>query len=665
MKTTVWHPARLFSSILSVGLVVMVASCGGGGDSTTDPPPPPPPPPPPGSFSLSIAGGPITVPRAATGFVTITVARTGGYAATVSLAVAGLPGGVTASWSADQLGASQLTSTLTLSATAFATAGEHTITVSGTATGASTQSVPFQLTVSTPAETGPFSLSISSGAFIATNIWSIPPQVTVIRNPGFTAPVTFTMSGLPASLTTTFQSFGGPVGVRITGTAPNGTYTGIIRGTSSQGDQLVTLQVLVPPPSTGAIRWKFCNASVSDGPYMFAVKDGDGPWTAVYPSRADTSYSFDITSNRGQVAWVKGVNGDVLRTNVYQLTAQEISATAAAQCLRYPNQFTNRSLTTSMANPPSGATSLHVSVGAESGLTTGGGNFGLHRFLPSGPLDAVAVFNGATVDSSAIPVNRMVVTRIAAAPNNSNVALDGAGVDAFDPITSTWVFNNTGGEPMSLNQMLLTANGTAGVYYHIPVAQSTTTTRTLYGAPLARTIAGDLHQVVATLNVRGATVSDPQRATRQIITYMRTLADRTLSFGPPMPAPVVSSAGGRLRAQGSLPAEYNNGVTFEGASPALARGVTIHASRGFLGTGNTYDVQVPDLTSVSGWDLMYSVPVNGPIQWSASGGGPTLDYFDPRLWHNLTRARWTGLGAVLPSDGATFYFARAFGTFLP
>jgi hypothetical protein len=158
------------------------------------------------------------------------------------------------------------------------------------------------------------------------------------------------------------------------------------------------------------------------------------------------------------------------------------------------------------------------------------------------------------------------------------------------------------------------------------------------------------------------------RASRQIIAYSRSIADRTLSFGPAMPASSVTSlGGGRLRAQGTVPTEYQSGVTFDVTQTTTGRFATIHASRGFLGAGANYDLQMPDLSGAIGWDTQFPLRTGVATNWWVSGGGPVLDVFDARYIFNSTRSRWTGAltGIQAPADGATYLMARTVGVTTP
>ena len=315
----------------------------------------------------------------------------------------------------------------------------------------------------------------------------------------------------------------------------------------------------------------------------------------------DSVYSFNIASATGSVATVTNDSGGY-RTTVYQYTAAELAARAASQCALVQNS-TTRTANGSFAGVTGFRTS-QVGMGWWFGSANGNGTFSLLN-LPPGPLDVVAMRNGDISALLEIPVDRAIIRRgVNPASGATLPVLDFNAAESFAPTTATWTFNNVNaGEQMSVSQSFITAGGTTGFFSLYPGVDRAETVRTIYGIPLAQTIAGDLHQVVATINTVGIPAAAPNRGSRQIIAYARTLAnDRTLAFGPAMPAPTVTAVPdrrGRLRAVGTLPTEYSAGVSFDVTQTSTARYATVHTTRDFLNTAGTYDVQIPDLTARS------------------------------------------------------------------
>jgi hypothetical protein len=643
-------------------------ACGGSSDATGGTGPGPTTT--TGSFGVTSSSA-VSVARGASGTVTITVARSGAFTGAVSLAASGLAAGVTATFNPSTIAAGQTTSTLTLTTTATTPVGTTTITISGTASGIANSTATVALTITAPAATGPFTmgLSVSSFLILPSNHVPAPPVLTVTRNAGFTGAVALTTTGLPATLGV-FYSPNNLTGTTASltildlGTSP-GSYTATVRGVAAGGlgERTLTFQVVVAAASAGNIHWKFCSGSTPQ--YFFAVKDGNGPWTRIMPG-ADSVYSFNIASATGAVASVTNDSGGY-RTTVYQMTAAELTARAASQCALVSNA-TTRTATGSFAGVTGFRTS-QVGMGWWFGSANGNGSFSLLN-LPPGPLDIVAMRNG-DIASLEIPVDRAIIRRaVNPASGAALPVLDFNAAESFAPTTATWTFTGVGtSEQMSISQSFITAGGTTGFFSIYPGIDRPETIRTIYGIPLAQTIAGDLHQVVATINTVGIPAAAPNRGSRQIITYARTLTtNRTLAFGPAMPAPAVTvPAAGRLRAAGTLPTEYSAGVSFDVTQTSTARYATVHTTRDFLNTAGTYDVQMPDLTGAIGWDTQFAIRAGVATNWWVSGGGPVMDFYDARYIFNTTHSRWTGAqtGIVAPADGATYLMGRAIGTATP
>ncbi|HTE46741.1 MAG TPA: hypothetical protein VK636_15925 [Gemmatimonadaceae bacterium] len=651
----------------------LAASCGGGGDGTGGIGPGPTPT---GSFAVAGSGA-LSVPQGASGTVTITVARSGAFTGSISLAVSGLPAGVTGAFNPSTVAAGQTTSTLTLTAGAASPAGTTTVTITGAASGFSNQTASVALTITAPVTTGPFTMGLSATSFLVlpTNHLSRYPVLTVTRNAGFTGAIALTTTGLPATLQllytpnnlTAITASTSTFIIDIGGTPP-GTYTATIHGVAAggAGERTTTLQVLVAATSVGNIHWRFCSASTPQ--YFFAVKDGSGPWTRVMPS-VDSIYSFNISSAVGSVATVTDDSGG-MRTTIYQYTAAELAARAAAQCALTQN-VSSRTANGNFGGVTGFRTS-QVGMAWWFGSANGNGAFSLLN-LPAGPLDVVAMRNGDISALLEIPVDRAIIRRgVNPASGGTLPVLDFNAAESFAPTTSTWTFNNVNaGEQMSVSQSFITAGGTTGFFSLYPGVDRTQTVRSIYGIPLAQTIAGDLHQVVATINTTGAPASSTTRASRQIVSYARTLGDRTVAFGPAMPAPTVTAVAGlpagRLRAVGTLPTAYAAGVTFDVTQTSTARFATVHSSGAFLNAAGVYDVQIPDLSGAVGWDTQFAIRAGVATNWWVNGGGPVLDFYDGRYIFNTTRSRWTGAqtGMVVPADGATYLMARAIGTTTP
>ncbi len=657
------------AAILSVAAVTVTA-CGGGGDVT-------PPPVATGSFVVTGSAPTLTLAPGATQTLVITVTRTGGFTGNVTLTAAPLPANVTATFAPAVVGAGVTTSTLTLVVGAGAANGMTAITVSGTAPGLATQSAGLQLTINTPV-VGPASFSIAPSvtAFVSPPAATLVhiPTIAITRDAGYTGTITFSVSGLPptiAAVVTPAVASGTSVSLPIVNAgAPNGTYTATIRavGASGGGERTATVQVVVGPATTGNITWRICSSAPRYPSYFVAVKDGSSAWSRVVPGDNGTSYSFNVVQPTASVAWVT-IDSGVARTTVYNATQAELTALGASDCALYQNVSSRGANGTLTGLTPTQQALIGMgwwSTSAASPLGNPIVNYSVLN-LPAGTLDLIAS-RVATDGNFQTLADRMIIRRgLDPAAGVSQPLLDFNSAEAFTPTTATWTVNNNGGASFGLTEVFTTAGASSAELTPGPGIDRSSTARTVYGVPLAKTVAGDLHQVVLTIGTLAT-----QRASRQIVTYVRTVGDRTLAFGPVLPAPAVTSVSvagaGMVRATGTLPTEYSSGVALDVKSTGpTARFATVNTTRGFLGGSASYDVRMPDLTQVLGWDRTWSIQPGTLTNWWVSGGGPILDYYDGRFIFQSTRRAWAGAqtGITAPTDGSTYLIGRVAGTLTP
>ena len=666
--------SRPIANAAKAALAALCTACGGGG---SDGPSITPPTTNNGSFVLLLSAPTLTLAPGASQTLVVTVARTGNFTGAVSLTAAPIPAGVTATFQPVTIAAGATTSTLTIAASTTSPAGTTAVTIGGTGTGVSNTSVGLQFTVAVPPPSNAlFTISPSITSFVAppSGVLTHIPTIAVARNAGYTGAVTFSVTGLPtlvAAAVTPAIVTGSTTSMPIFNAgAPNGTYTATIRavGANSGGERTATIQVVVASTTTGNITWRLCSSAPRYPAFFVAVKDGSGAWTRVVAGDGGFSYSFNVTQPTASVAWVS-LDSGVARTTVYNYTQQEMSALAASECTLYQNSST-RSATGQLTGMSTGELSL-VGMGWWVTSTTNppGSTTSSYSLLnlPAGPLDLVAVRASIDINGFINP-NRAIIRRaLNPASGGSNGLIDFNAAEAFDMTASTWTVGNTNGEAFSHSQYFNTAGSSTGLFHPVPTTERTVTTRTVHGIPTARSIDGDLHQTILTIGALGL-----RRATRQVITYSRSIPNRTLSFGPSLPLPTISvvsvADAGLLRAQGTLPTEYITGVALDVKSTgAFARFATINSSRGFLGAGANYDVQLPDLTGVLGWDRNWSIRPGDATNWWVSGGGAILDFFDGRFIFYSTRRRWAGIltGVTAPADGSVYYMGRASGTVTP
>jgi len=174
---------------------------------------------------------------------TVSVYPEYGFSGNVKLTAAGLPSGVTASFSPNPTTNS---STLTLTASGTAPTGLYTVTVTGTS-GSQTASTTFTLGVYTPT----FTVSVWNGVTMGQGTRATA-NVSVNSEWGFSGSVKLTASRLPSGVTASFSpnpaTGASTLTLTASGTASPGQYTVTVTGTSGSqtASTAFSLGVYVP-----------------------------------------------------------------------------------------------------------------------------------------------------------------------------------------------------------------------------------------------------------------------------------------------------------------------------------------------------------------------------------------------------------------------------------
>ena len=197
------------------------------------------------SFALGTCGNVVAVTGASTTCY-LNVNPLNGFEGSVTLAIAGLPSGVTASFSPNPT-ASQAILTLTASSTAPLTT--KNLVISGIS-GTQTSTTPLALTVAAPT----FSI-YPNGNFSIAPGGSGSTDVYVNSVNGFSGNVNLSISGLPSGVSAAFSPSSVATGasalltISATASAPKGTSTLTITGSSGNQKVTATLSLAITAPS--------------------------------------------------------------------------------------------------------------------------------------------------------------------------------------------------------------------------------------------------------------------------------------------------------------------------------------------------------------------------------------------------------------------------------
>ncbi|WP_309672170.1 hypothetical protein [Gemmatimonas sp.] len=598
--------------------------------------------------AITVSATPAAVTVAAGSAVTtaVTITRVGAYAADVALAATGLPAGVTAGFAPAMLTGATLTSTLTLTSTTGAAVGVATVTVTASGTGVTARTATVNLTV-TAAPT----YTMTATAVTAQQGTAGTSTVTLTRGGGFAGPVNLAVTGLPAGVTAAFNpatvtGTTSTLTLTVGGAVAAGNYTGVITGTTAGLADVtanVALTVTATGGGTGNVNWQFCETGRF--PLWFAFRDGTtGAWTRV-TAGANQTYSFTINSAVGGVAYAQPLSGGPAQVTVNYFTRTELTQMGTLECV---NNRATKALTGSFAGLASGQTGT-VNVGSSLGSAA----FPTTTFsldADDGATDLLA-FRTTTVSggtSVSIAADRAVLRRDVNYTANSAIpVIDFNGAESFPVQTAQFTVNGGGSDIVQVYANFQSTNGSFSGFAFGALFGGASP-YTVYGIPLARTRAGDLHMAIALASTfSGSEVSQ----TRLVAQYNRELANRTLTIGPSLTLPAITVAGtspfARLKSRGNWQAEYADAV---GAgftqSAGTARSWTLLASRGYFGASGEYDLETPDFSGVVGFDNNWGLRTGVATTWTTNAQGGL-----------------TGFNQVI--EGASFKTAARIGTVTP
>ena len=223
------------------------------------------------TFTFSAWPYNIAIAQGSSGQTTITLNALNGFKGNVTLSVAGLPSGVTATFGTNPLTS---TSTLTLTASATATLGTSTVTITGTS-GTLTKSTTMGITVNAPPPPS-FSLTAAPNTVSISQGGTGSATITVVPTDGFSGHVGFIVSGLPNGVTASFSpkqpTSTSVLTLKASSTAATGTVTLTIGGSSGRLSAATTITLTVNPSG---------DFSLTASPETLAVAQGSSGTSAI------------------------------------------------------------------------------------------------------------------------------------------------------------------------------------------------------------------------------------------------------------------------------------------------------------------------------------------------------------------------------------------------
>ena len=454
-------------------------------------------------------------------------------------------------------------------------------------------------------------------------------NVTLTRN-NFTGAVNLAVSGAPQGLTVT------PNPSSVTGTTATlnvaaalsvaaGNYPITVTATGTGiTQQTATIAVQVAPASggNGNIVMSFASCDPSAVPAWFAVQSGNGAWTRL--TATNNTYTFTPGATGGY-AYVTP-DGPGFRTQVMFATASEMAtiATGPGPCALDAQIGTKRiNGTVSHNNPQFARTTVSVG-GAQAPLPQNTTSYSLFS-VPAGKRDLIAV--QATSAGTDSILQKMILRRNVNYANNATAPdLDLLGAESFVPTFHPVGFTNLAGDQSSISISFVTTNGQSAPYYGGMGRFFNATNQDgvqSYAVPDSLIQPGDFH-----LTTEFAFAPDGKSG-RLAESMFHKLPDQTITFGPALAAPSVTTLGSnpylRLRTQLPSQSAYNGGASAEydqGNNSVEVRATAAY----FGGTPTSWIIDVPDFSGAS-YDPTWGLH-SGTLSWLVlAARGDILPFF--------------------------------------
>ncbi len=591
------------------------------------------------NYTAAISPTALSLAPGAQGTAAINITRSGGFAGAITVALEGTaPTGVTVTVPAPIAGA---TGNVTVAVGAQVAAGVYPLVFNITGTGVPARTVTLTLTVTS---LGGITLASNPTTVGVTQGQTAQATVTITRTAPHVAPVQLAVTNLPNGVSAAINP--NPVAgssATITFTATAGASVGTVNATVTGTGGGVTSAPLTLPITVsqsgggmGNVTYNFC--SISGLPTFVAYQDGNGPWVRATVG-ANNSYTFNIGSGRGGVAYVMDRSGLGADVDVEYGTVAELNAYGSDDC---DGTITSgRTFTGTVSGV--GMLDFASIVAGNASAQVGGGVTGYTlKNVASGPFDLLA-----TRFSLAGGAGKFVIRRNLNPANNAVLApIDFNGSEAFDPVARTVTVNNSMGQNISTVGLYILQGETGGGLYFSDFNASPSTTRTFYGVPNAQRAASDFH-VLSVIATSGST-QDLQRSSSIVF---REAVDKSVSLPAVLGAVSVSSLGtsggnARLRATYTVQSDYDSFWAIGYSQNNV--GITITATTAYVG-GNSVVLDVPDLAGLMGWNTSWGLAPGVSTEWQFTASG------------------WSVSGVGTPSfeEGAVQRAATRAGTITP
>ncbi len=580
-----------------------------------------------GSIALTAAPTAVAIPvGAAAATSVITIARTAPFAGPVALTVTGQPAGVTATLTPTSV--TGTTATLSVQATAGAVNGTYPLVIQGAGTGIAAATVTVTATVTGGATAGvsftftPASLPVTVGGGSASS-------AVLITRTNFPGGVNLTIGGAPTGMSasvnpnTNLSGTAATVIVQAGAAVAPGTYNLTLTGTGTgMPNATGTLPVVVSPASGGGSATViFCT---EDAPLWVASQDGNGAWARVNPTTTGgTTYQFTFGSGRGGIATVQS---DASGTDLSVLYATLADFTAFAGTVNNNGCESNKVVNGSVSGVAATEAAIVDLGGSVTQVDPPSTGFVLTS-VPGGLRDLVAT----RIDGSTRDVNWIIIRRSLNPPDLAVLPTLTFGFEGFAPVFANVNVTNLSADAALVGSVFTGVRGSSFVFLSTIADFVVGTPAQPYAAfPTGQLNAGELQEVVAL----SSDASNPNSG-RSAGVYFTTVADRTIALGPNPNTPTVTKTvtAGIARPNVQLPSqsEYDRYISATYTQSTNQSANVFATAAYFGGLPTTWDVTVPDLSTVPGWSSTWGLQDGTLINWDVAVQGGAITFLDPTI----------------------------------
>jgi hypothetical protein len=395
----------------------------------------------------------------------------------------------------------------------------------------------------------------------------------------------------------------------------------------------VTSPIVNNPGPTRTVNVAFCTGVE---PRWVAFQDGDGGWLQAQPvvSGQQTIFSHTFAFDHAAIATAREFGSGLTTLDIQYGTPEELTIVADTNPAHCGPAVSKTLLGTVAGLDTNEVASISASSFSRAFVVPDAQHSFVLSGLAEGPQDILAARN--TRVNNAEVLTKLILRRTPQLADSATLpVLDFNSAEAFAPAVASVTVFGQGPEGVITHTTLLTANSQSVISFR--ATNATAATHGYDAVPESKLAAGDL-QVLTAAVAPSASMSE---ATRTASLYFRTPGNQMLAMGAPLIPPTVTTIATtptlRLRAVFVAQPDYDRStlVTYQQSDHTL---VTVGMTATYAGlTGRGYELSIPDLSTVSGFQSVWALHANTDLIWNASRTGGTLGL---------------GLNAV-PTNGAT------------